>query len=267
GSSTLTYYAPIDINWYKLESKGTIAWYKPHSFLGDHNIKGGLDYIKGWSQTIAPEHVNGDYQMLFRSGVPYEVSVFNFPIEYRNDARYYGSYVADEWRTAGGRLTLNLGMRAAFDRGFVPAQSHAAGQFASIYPAASYPRVDVTSWNTFVPRLRATYQLTNDGKTVIKGGWGRFATLHATDEANYVNRNIVGSTTFFWHDLNNNKLYEPGEANLNTNGPDYVSQTGTQQGVLNTNETAPISDEFSLSVERQLIPDLAVRVTGIYSRD
>jgi hypothetical protein len=267
GSSTQSYYAPNDINWYKLESKGTVSWYKPHSLLGDHNIKAGLDYIKGWSQTVAPEHVNGDYQLLYRSGVPFEVSVFNFPIDVRNDDRYYGTFFADEWRTGSGRLTLNLGFRAAFDRGFVPAQSHEAGQFAMVYPAATYKRIDVTSWNTFVPRLRATYQLTRDGRTVVKGGWGRFAGIHGTDEANYVNRNVVGSTTFFWHDLDGNRNYESGEVNLDTNGPDFVSQTGTTQGVLNKNEKAPISDEFSASVERQLFPDFAVRITGIYSRD
>jgi hypothetical protein len=37
--------------------------------------------------------------------------------------------------------------------------------------------------------------------------------------------------------------------------------------ILNPNEKPPLSDAFSLSVERQLFPDVAVRATGIYSRD
>ena len=56
GSSTQSYFTPNDYNWYKLESKGTISWYKPHGFLGDHNVKAGLDYIKGWTQIVSPEH-------------------------------------------------------------------------------------------------------------------------------------------------------------------------------------------------------------------
>jgi hypothetical protein len=268
GSSTQTYYAPIDINWYKVQSKGTLSWYVPDGFLGNHNFKAGLDFIKGWSETLAPEHVNGNYIQLYRSLAPYQVQVFNLPIHTFNDDHYYGSFVSDEWRTSGGRLTLNLGFRLAFDRGFIREQSKEAGEFASIYPAASYPQLDVTSWNTFVPRLRATYQLTSDGRTVVKGGWGRFAAIRGTDEANYVNRNIVGSTTFFWHDVNSNGIYEPGEANLATsNNPDFVSQTGTTQGIHNPDERAPISDEFSASIERQLFNDFAVRVTGLYSRD
>jgi hypothetical protein len=267
GSSTQSYYTPNDYNWYKVQGKGSISWYKPHGFWGDHSVKAGFDYIKGWTQIISPEHENGDYQQLFRSGVPYQFSAFNLPIDVRNDDRYYATFVADEWRTASSRLTFNLGFRAAFDRGFVPAQSKVAGQFAVIYPAASYPKIDVTSWNTFVPRVRATYDLTGDGKTAIKGGWGRYAAIRGADDANYVNRNVIGSSTFFWHDTNGDRLYQPGEVLLDTNGADFVSQTGTTQGVLNQAEKAPMSDEFSLSVERQLFPDFAVRVTGIYSRD
>jgi hypothetical protein len=267
GSSTQSYFTPNDYNWYKFESKGTISWYKPHGFFGDHNLKAGLDYIKGWTEIVSPEHVNGNYQQLFRNGVPFELAVFNFPIDVRNDDRYYGTFITDEWRTPSNRLTLNLGARFAFDRGFVPAQAHTAGQFGAVYPSASYPQINVTSWNTFAPRLHATYALTKDGKTVIKGGWGRFATVHGADDANYVNRNVVGSTTFFWHDLNGNRNYEPGEVDLNPNGPDFVSQTGTTRGILNPNEKAPLADEFSASIERQLFPGFAVRITGIYSRD
>src|SRR4029077_16923981 len=100
-----------------------------------------------------------------------------------------------------------------------------------------------------------------------KGGWGRFAAIRGADDANYVNRNVIGSTTFLWHDLHGDRNYQPGEVNLNPNGGDFVSQTGTTQGVLNPNEKAPLSDEFSASLERQLFPGFALRITGIYSRD
>ena len=51
------------------------------------------------------------------------------------------------------------------------------------------------------------------------------------------------------------------------NSSDFVSVTGTTQGILNTNEKAPLTDEYSASLERQLFPGFAIRVTGIYSRD
>lgn len=266
GSSSQSYFTPIGYLWSKFQVKGAVSWYAADGFLGDHNVKGGLDFIRGNARIQAPEHQNGNYQLLYSNGAPFQVQVFNFPIDVRNTDDYYGFFVKDEWR-ASRRLTISLGARLAFDRGFIPGQSHAAGQFATIYPAADYPRINVTSWNTIVPRLHASYDVTGDGKTVIKGGWGRFAAIRGADDANYVNRNVIASTTFRWRDLNGNRNFDLGETNLDPNGPDFVSQTGTTLGILNPAEKAPTSDEFSLSVERQLVPNLAVRVTGIYSKD
>jgi hypothetical protein len=276
GDSTQTYFTPDDYIWAKLESKATINWYKPHGFLGDHSVKAGFDYIKGYTKVLYPEHVSGDYEQLYRNGAPFELAVFNLTSNARNDDRYYATFVEDEWR-ASGRLTLNLGARVAFDRGFLPAQTHTGGQFAAIFPSASYPQIDVTSWNTFAPRLHATYALTRDGKTVIKGGWGRFVGIHGADDAAYLNKNQVTSSTFLWHNSAFNGAncvaaetcpnYAPGEVNLNPNGPDFVSSTGTVQGILNPNERPPLSEEFSASIERELTPGFAVRLTTIYSRD
>src|SRR5439155_7146640 len=104
-------------------------------------------------------------------------------------------------------------------------------------------------------------------KNVIKCSCGRYAAIHGADDANYDNRNVIGCTTILWQDNKGNRQYDPGEVQLDTNGADFVSQTGTTQGILNPHEKAPLSDEFSLSVERQLFPNFAVRITGIYSRD
>ena len=161
GSSTQSYYTPNDYNWYKTQGKGTISG-TSHTASWVTTISRPAWTTSKAGRIISPEHTNGDYQQLFRSGAPFEVSVFNFPINVRNDDRYYATFVEDAWRTAGDRLTLNLGARFAFDHGFVPARTHAAGQFADLYPAASYPQVNVTSWNTFAPRLHATYALTKD---------------------------------------------------------------------------------------------------------
>jgi hypothetical protein len=266
GSSSQSYFTPNNFIYAKYQIKGAVSWYAADSFLGDHNIKLGLDYIKGWDIIDAFSHETGDYILQFSNNVPFQVQVFNHPVQVRNDDKYTAVFLKDQWRMAS-RLTLNLGVRLAFDQAYVPAQSKVAGSFATIYPAASFDRVDLPAWNTVVPRLHAAYDLSNDGKTVVKGGWGRFAAIRGVDEANYVNPLVMSSTTFRWIDRNGNRDYDPGEANLDPDGPDFVSSTGFTQGILNPDERAPITDEFSLSVERQLLPDIAVRLTGIYSRD
>ena len=80
-----------------------------------------------------------------------------------------------------------------------------------------------------------------------------------------------------WHDLNGNLDYDPGEVNLDRNGPDFVETVGKlSQGtalpspppnnVVNPNERQPKYDELSVSLERELIANLAVKGTGVYSR-
>src|SRR5204862_2544255 len=107
---------------------------------------------------------------------------------------------------------------------FIPSQSRATGTFA---PATTFPKIQFAIWNHVVPRLHLAYDLRGDAKTVIKGGWGRFDEIRQTySEPNPFNPNAVTSSTYRWHDLNGDKQYQPGEVNLDVNGPDFLSTSG-----------------------------------------
>jgi hypothetical protein len=67
------------------------------------------------------------------------------------------------------------------------------------------------------------------------------------------------TVTYLWRDLNRNRDYDPGEVNLDVNGPDFVSQSGGSNTLPNPNEREPKSDEFSLTFERELTADFALR--------
>ena len=67
------------------------------------------------------------------------------------------------------------------------------------------------------PRLYFSYDLTGDAKTVLKGGWGRFAAMRLMEEI-LVHPFLFQTTTFTWHDLNGNRDYDAGEVNLDPNG-------------------------------------------------
>ena len=163
------------------------------------------------------------------------------------------------------RLTLNLGARLAFDQLDNTSPDQGSGSVAQIYPEVSFARIDLPAWNTIVRRLYAAYDLTNDGKTVIKGGWGRFVTFPALEMRITLTPAHVPALIYRWRDLNGNRNYDPGEVNLDPNGSDFVSQTGFTRGILNPDEESPLTDEFTLSFERELFPNFAVRATGVYS--
>jgi hypothetical protein len=126
-------------------------------------------------------------------------------------------------------------------------------------------------FNSVVPRLRATYDLTGDGKTVVKGGWGRYVRMRLFDHLQPMSNNVISTAVYRWRDLNGNRDYDPGEINLDPNSSDFLSLTlsgtftSSGRGVVNPDEKQPYTDEFSLQFERQLIPNLAVRVLGLHA--
>jgi hypothetical protein len=72
------------------------------------------------------------------------------------------------------------------------------------------------------------------------------------------------TATYRWHDLNGNKLYDPGEVNDNPNGPDFISSNQPVSGITNPGEKPMGTDQLAMTVERQLARNFAVRVSGVY---
>jgi len=254
--------------------KTTVGWYKPGARWGNHDVKVGLDYT--WNahadRSADDRGAAGNYILIFRNGVPFQFDAKSNPTDPHSPINYLGTYVQDSW-TLARRLTLSLGLRYAHDNGFLPEQCREASPppLDVVFPAQCYPRIQFNVWNPITPRIHAAYDVTGDGRTVLKGGWGLYGHLRGIDELQMANELADSIATYTWHDTNGNKLFDRGEVNFDRNGPDFVSRRvevgqALSGAVPNPNEKEPMSHEVSLSVERQLFSNLAVRVTGIYSR-
>ena len=243
--------------------KATATLYKPDLFMGNHEFKAGIDHVYSFIGRMRPARpVEGEYQLNFRNGVPLQYVTYNFPVEPITNSQYTGLYLMDSWSIAP-RVTLNLGLRFAHDKGYMPDQCREKGTYA---PAACYEGVEFPVWDSFAPRVHASFDLFGSGRTVLKAGWARFDHRRLVDpEILGANPNVQTATTYTWRDLDGDKVWDAGESNLDPNGPDFVSRTGFQNLVPNPKELQPKQDEFMASVEHEVISNLGARITAIRS--
>jgi TonB dependent receptor len=121
-----------------------IYQFDPRQFAGTHQLKVGLNYAHssyGGRETFLPVEIIGV------SGAPIERITFTPPTSFGIDQNETAWFVTDQWAPSH-RLTLSLGMR--FDNDTVSHSTHAA------------------------PRAGFLFALTNDDKTLLKGGIGVF---------------------------------------------------------------------------------------------
>jgi hypothetical protein len=243
---------------------GSLSFFKRGLIRGDHQLKAGWEYFQESNSQAATGHrPGGDYVEVYQNGTPFQLITYNIPVIPKNNVNYAGAYLKDSWRLSR-QITLDIGVRFDHYNMFIPAQSREAGAFS---PAASFAPIQFPIWNKVVPRLHMAYDVTGSAKTVIKGGWGRFNEIRqAYSEPIPFNPNAIITTTWKWHNPTLNGSYQPGQVNLDPNLGDFVSSSGGSTYVVNPNEQQPQLDEYSLSLDRELVQNLGLRFSTIYAR-
>ena len=250
-------------NW---EPTGSISFYPEGSFFGKHELTAGFNVYIMTAGTQYPDNgLHGNYRLIFQTAAgvphqPYQILTYNMPVTPKGRLNEGGTYFEDTWRPTQ-RVTVNAGLRYDSFHSFIPATTKVQGQFGG---AGTFPQIEAGTWHLLAPRLGVAIDITGDGKTVLKGTFGRFNHTPADNWSDPYNQNGLSTTTYFWHDLNGNRDYDPGEVNLSTTGPDFVTISAAANNIINPNLRDTHTRQFSLTLDRELLPNFGARFNYIY---
>jgi len=234
---------------------------------GTHNFKIGGEYFKETYNYLrgagGKGYVPGDVLHMLRNGAPAEVYLFQTPSSSYSALYTTGLYVTDTWRM-GSRLTLSLGARFDRYRSALPAQSGPpVGRFNTTQ--VQFAAIDnVLTWNLPAPRVGFTFDLSGNGKTVLKGNYAQYWWNPGTSKvADLVNNNPPDwYRRYLWTtDTNQNGLWDPGEE-----GRLILQRGGVGSAILDPNLKDQYTREAAGWVEHELIPNFGIRSGVVWRR-
>ncbi len=159
-------------SWYdgisqKTAFAGKISRFADNFLGGSHDFKFGVQYNSG----------GGKYTYAYNNyiytsyGEPY-YGTYHLPEQEVGWANSIGAFVDDSYRI-GDNFTLNLGVRYDHQKASFP--SSPVLDKDGNPTGATNPAVDnLFTWNSVSPRLGFNLKLTKDGRTTLKGHWGRY---------------------------------------------------------------------------------------------
>ncbi len=129
--------------------------------------------------------------------------------------------------------------------------------------AKTFAETDFYTWNSCAPRIGMTFDLTGDGKTVLKGNYGLYWHNPGVGVGGSGNPNTAGkSATYSWNDINGDRRWQPGEEGAQTVG---VAR-GRDRRRSRTSRR-PYTHEASAWVERQLTDTMGIRAGFVYKTE
>lgn len=228
---------------------------------GSHNFRVGGEYVQSlvWGTAGAFENLT----MMLNNGSPAQVRIFDPPLddtERRGNAGW-GAFLQDTW-SVNSRLTLNLGVRLDQQQSYVPEQTGPTGQ--------RFSRIESPSWLNWAPRLGAVYDITGNGKTVVKVNYGQYWTYAYVALANLMNPLPAQSSRLYsWTPsnpriVNGFPVYDPGQEGV------LISVTGARaDGRPATTIDPNLENEYSrqalVFVEHEVAPGWGARTGFVWN--
>ncbi len=228
-------------------AKATLTHYRPSLLRADHQWKIGAQVEQGESH--GPSIIPTGVRFVDDSGRPFQAISADPSLS--GGLFITAAAFASDAITVGDRLTIDAGVR--FDHSRAISQDlraidptgqetdHIIGGLGTQY-----------TWNLWSPRLGATVKLTADGRTMLRGSYGRFSQGVLTGEFSAFHPGVTPTTT---------TMFDP----LTGGYTRLVSIVDSRKNLLlDSGIRAPHTDEYSIGVDREVGRRLAVAVAYIH---
>ncbi len=236
------------------------TWFRDGLFGGTNEFKAGFEANRSPARTTWDLH--GGIIYVHDRIEPIEVILYNDPVIAESATRNIGFYLQDT--LVRGRLAIEAGARFDWWGAGYPAQENAPGAWGEVFESLGSRRTTagdpgLVSWLGVAPRLGASFQLTEDGRTTARISAGRYLHQLGTSVPSYGNPNARASARFRFKDRNFNRLVDPGEV-------DFGSPLSVFLPVRNQVDPGlrqPLTDEFTLGIQREIPAGVTLGLTAI----
>jgi outer membrane receptor protein involved in Fe transport len=261
GQITGGIYSWYDDKTYQGTASVKLSHFSDHFLGSSHDFKFGVQYVNGgvrdgvfaYNDRVTTYLYTDYYGKQSRVAYGYQYQ----PYSYAANTDGVGVFFDDTIRVSD-RLTLNLGVR----------YDHNTARFPDLdirdqqdKPTGEIVRGrDLYTWNAVAPRLGFNLKLTPDGKTVLRGHYGRY--YRGINTAEYAASVAItpGVTracppeNFFCYDLATKTFKDP------------VVTTASQNQSVDPGYSNPYTDQFIGSLERELFRDVGLSVNYVQKR-
>jgi len=203
-------------------------------WAGTHDFKVGVHFQNAWShdKNRFGQNEFGDYVYYWAWEGTIYYSTEQDPYDLKHHYQLVTFYAQDSW-VIGDRLTINGGIRVDKTKGY----KEGGTQWVS--------------YTDIAPRIGASYELTADGKTVIRGSYGRYyesphtGTYYFKDQPPIYEGWVIAPGVFEIYDVR-----DPASSiNIDPNLKNHYA------------------DMFSIGFERELFPDISVSIQYNHRED
>lgn len=239
-----------------------------NAFRGRHELKFGVAWRRNDVRTT--DSYPGTGIITIHVGYPEMLGEVTRAFALDTTADYSSAYVSDTWTR--DRLTITAGVRwdrqtSSLGSTTVPA----ATTFPSLLPSiTASPVSDAIAWNSFAPRIGATWALGAERRTVVRAAYSMFASQLGATAASFISPIQAASITFPAFDSNGNKLADPGELDTSTiagfSGFDPANPSRATTVNQIGSYTTPITHEVVLGADHELWPHFGVGGAVTYRR-